>query len=419
MIKAISLLCLFFISHNLLAENIDTISVSDSNEISYSVYPADGQHLILWFYSEAGPQKNDIEIAKSLNKLGIEVWLVDLFESYFLPTSLSSMDKIPAKEISRFIESAHIKSAKKVIPTGTGRSSIPLLRAVRDWQTDYPNSSAMPGIILMSPKFYKGTPEPGLDGELMPVVNNSNLLLFIMQPTQSPWYWKLSSTIPALEKNGSDVFIQRIKNVRDRFYFRPDASSYEQELTRMLPLFINNAAQALSKFPRLSRAVKNIPTQKTVIANAKKTKTLRTHKGKSTPPELKLYSLNGQPVDLKQFKDKVVLVNFWATWCPPCVHEMPSMQRLQNQYSTDEFVILGVNMAEKENDINTFLKNKVSVNFPILMDTDGAALQRWSVFAFPTSYVIDKKGQIRYSLFGSIEWDNPQIITIINELIGE
>ena len=413
---------LLLFSPALIASNSASITINNSNEISYSIYPTKdkpkSEHILLWFYSEAGPQKNDILTAKALANKGIEVWLIDLFESYFLPTALSSMDQIPVADLSQFIETAHTKTGKTIIPFGTGRASIPLLRASRQWKTDFPDSSAMPGMILMSPKFFVETPDPGLKGELMPVVKNSNVLLFIIQPKQSPWYWKLDTTIPALEKSGSDIFIQRINDVRDRFYFRPDATTYEQQLTQLLPDYLNNAVQALTKFPAVKRTTKKINNQSAPVST-KKQKKLNPHKGQASPPELYLLSVNNQYVNLKQHKNKVILVNFWATWCPPCVHEMPSMQKLQNSFSTDDFIILGVNMAEEKSVISQFLKNKVSVNFPILMDSDGTALKRWNVFAFPTSYVIDKKGQISYSLFGSIEWDDQETISIIKNLIDE
>ena len=95
------------------------------------------------------------------------------------------------------------------------------------------------------------------------------------------------------------------------------------------------------------------------------------------------------------------------------------MQRLQDKYRKKGFVILGVNMADDKQTIANFLKTKVKVSFPILLDSDGAALRRWQVFAFPTSYVIDKKGSIRYALFGSLEWDTAETMAKINGLLKE
>lgn len=396
-----------------------SISINSDTEISYSVFPAESKHLLLWFYSEAGPQPSDKKLAQQLSSLGTEVWVVDLFESYFLPTALSSMDKIPEKDLNQFMRYAHKLTGKSIIAISTGRSAIPLLRAARQHQLETPLSKILTGLILVSPKFYVETPNPGQDGTLMPIVSNSNLLLFLIQPHNSPWFWKLDKTIPALEKSGSDVFLQVMGNVRDRFYFRPDANNYEQQITKT---FANNIAQAISAIDNYPPQLRSASKKKSINPEKSKNRndrSLKPHQGKGRTPHLKLTTAKDNQLDLNELSNKVVLVNFWATWCPPCVHEMPSMQRLQDKFNTNDFTILGVNMAEDKKTITHFLKTRVSVNFPILMDTDGAALKRWQVFAFPTSYLIDKKGRIRYSLFGSIEWDSEENVSIIKNLINE
>ncbi|HFC29588.1 MAG TPA: TlpA family protein disulfide reductase, partial [Oceanospirillales bacterium] len=254
---------------------------------------------------------------------------------------------------------------------------------------------------------------------LLPIVKQTNLPLFVLQPKKSPWYWKLGKTIPALEKGGSDVFVKRIQGVRDRYYFRPDATNEEKQKTKKLPATLKQAARYLAALPYVQRDVAISKNTQRTVKTSKKERSLKVFQGNPIPPALKLISLNKKVIDLKSLKGQVVLVNFWASWCPPCVHEMPSMQRIQNRFSAKGFTILGVNMAEDEKTIRHFLKTKVNVQFPILFDHDGAALKSWGVFAFPTSYVVDKKGKIRFAIFGGVDWEQENIINKIKLLLNE
>lgn len=142
---------------------------------------------------------------------------------------------------------------------------------------------------------------------------------------------------------------------------------------------------------------------------------LQVYKGSATPP-LELKDLNGKTHDLKQYRGKVVLINFWATWCPPCRAEMPSMQRLKNKMAGKPFVILAVDMGETEAEVKAYIR-QIKTDFTVLLDKDGRALKAWKVFAFPTSYLVDAQGKIRYGLYGASEWDAPDKVEKITQLM--
>jgi thiol-disulfide isomerase/thioredoxin len=413
------LLCLIvcLLSLPVLAADTRTFETA-GGEVSYSHYPAQGNRLFIWVAPEAGLQDSEREAAAQLAQdYAVEVWYPDLFEANFLPIVQSSMDRIPAVQLADLLQSA-TRTDKQVYFVTSGRGAIPVLRGIRLWQQANPDSSRLRGAILLSAKFFVETPDPGQAGELMPITSASNLPLFVMQPDKSPWWWKLETTIPALERGGSHVFIKRLPGVRDRFYYRPDATTQERALARRLPALLVEAAQLLDTQQAARTAVGTTLVEK-AAPEGKKERVLQRYEGNPLPPPLDLNNLAGQARGLDDYRGKVVLVNFWATWCPPCVHEMPSMQRLQDGFKDRPFTILAVNMAEDEATINTFLREKVSVNFPILLDSNGVALRDWGVFAFPTSYVLDKQGRIRYALFGSRDWDTPDVIEVIESLIDE
>jgi thiol-disulfide isomerase/thioredoxin len=149
---------------------------------------------------------------------------------------------------------------------------------------------------------------------------------------------------------------------------------------------------------------------------------LKPYKGKPMP-DFSLEDMNGKKHSLADYKGKVVLINFWATWCPPCVKEMPSMQRLQDKFADQPFETLAVNMGEDKATINDFLESPMMkatpLSFAILLDADGDVLKSWKIFAFPTTFLIDKEGNITHGLFGGLEWDSPEAVAVVEELLAK
>lgn len=122
-------------------------------------------------------------------------------------------------------------------------------------------------------------------------------------------------------------------------------------------------------------------------------------------PDFQLESLTGERVKLSDLKGKVVLINFWATWCPPCKKEMPAIQSVYNEFHDDGFVVLAVNLAESEYIISQF-KKKTDIEFPIYLDKDESVKSMYGVYYIPSSFFIDRQGKIARMYEGEMKIEN-------------
>jgi peroxiredoxin len=125
-------------------------------------------------------------------------------------------------------------------------------------------------------------------------------------------------------------------------------------------------------------------------------------------PDFTLTSESGKTYHLADFRGQVVLVNFWATWCPPCRREMPSMERMWNKIKGKGVEVLAINVGEDADTIFEFL-GAYPVSFPLLMDRDGSVVKQFPVTGLPTTYIVDPQGKVVYRTVGSREWDDPKL----------
>lgn len=136
-------------------------------------------------------------------------------------------------------------------------------------------------------------------------------------------------------------------------------------------------------------------------------------------PNLTLPTLNGETVTLESLRGKVVLINFWATWCIPCRKEIPSMQRLWLQLDKSKFHILAIDIGDDETAINNFLSAfDHPPTFPISLDKESGTLKTWPVKALPTTFIIDQQGRMVYQAIGGLEFDSPASINVIQVLMS-
>jgi thiol-disulfide isomerase/thioredoxin len=138
---------------------------------------------------------------------------------------------------------------------------------------------------------------------------------------------------------------------------------------------------------------------------------LKPWSGGATPP-LELSDLQGAKHRLTDYRGKVVLVNFWATWCVPCRDEMPSIERLRASLEGRGFAVLAVNLAEPESRIRKFLET-VPLAFPVLLDRDTRTSRAWQAKLLPATYIVGPDGAIRYRHLGELDWSKPQVRQLI------
>jgi thiol-disulfide isomerase/thioredoxin len=133
-------------------------------------------------------------------------------------------------------------------------------------------------------------------------------------------------------------------------------------------------------------------------------------------PKLDLEDLSGKPVSLDDYLGSVVLVNLWATWCPPCREEMPTLQKFYEKYKSEDFVLIAINQEEPLETVAPFVK-EFGLTFPVWLDLDYQAEREFKTDSLPSSFVIDRTGRVRLIWFGGISKKNLE--KYVTEVIKE
>ena len=130
-------------------------------------------------------------------------------------------------------------------------------------------------------------------------------------------------------------------------------------------------------------------------------------------PALRLADMDGKQHDLADLKGRLTVVNFWATWCPPCRREMPSLERLRLRLRLEnrDLAVLAVDVGEDADTVFAFTGQlEPGPGFPLLLDRDSAAMQAWKVKGLPTTFVVDPAGRVIYRAVGGREFDHDDLV---------
>jgi peroxiredoxin len=138
----------------------------------------------------------------------------------------------------------------------------------------------------------------------------------------------------------------------------------------------------------------------------------------STAPDFKAVELpGGRPATIENYRGKVVLLNIWATWCPPCKVEMPSMERLHKKLAGTDFQLVAVSVDEEDSSVVNRFVQEYGLTFPVLHDQDGSIRQIYQTTGVPESFVIDRDGVIVKKVIGAADWDAPVNENLIRRLL--
>ncbi|HEY7601762.1 MAG TPA: TlpA disulfide reductase family protein [Methylomirabilota bacterium] len=134
-------------------------------------------------------------------------------------------------------------------------------------------------------------------------------------------------------------------------------------------------------------------------------------------PDIELPELGGRPARLRDHHGRVVVLNFWATWCAPCRDEMPALQGLAQELGPEGLAVVGVNVKEPPAKVEAFVREH-GLRFPVLLDADGRAGQAYQVFALPATFVVDRRGALVGTVLGSRDWAGPDARAYLRQVLA-
>jgi hypothetical protein len=234
----------------------DEFNLTDSkgNDISIQVHAAKGDLLMIWLLDHNEPRPMFDTLLENIVKAGIEVWKVDLLEAYFIPRSSENIRTLSGDGVAAILNSAHLKSDKRILLAAYDRMPLPLLRGVHLWQAQATNSR-LSGALLFYPNLFGPPPIAGEAPIIDPILYATNTPLVIYQPALGNHRWRMREILSVLWQAGSPSYLYLIPRVRDWFFMgEGDAEATKDEInvTEQIPRQIKQLASLLESHPKPS-----------------------------------------------------------------------------------------------------------------------------------------------------------------------
>ena len=394
-----------------LAEDEIIVPASNDTEITVTRFAAAGKYVMVWLAPEYGFRTGHRSLARMLTEHNIEVWQSNIVESLFMPQGTTSLKQLDGTYIADVIEYAYKTTGKKIIVTGDSYAASSALIGAHQWQQRKHSDSYLIGAVLFTPYTYAYIPPLGVEPEYLPIVSATNIPMMIYQAKGSATIGQFELLVNKLQQHNNPVYTKFVPDVMSLFYQDPPTVDMQKN-AKALP---GNILQMITVLEKHKVPAEPIPLTVTETVKSGIDILLKEYKGIGGPVPIKLKNIDGNTVTKDNFTGQITVINFWATWCPPCIEEIPSLNRLKKKMADVPFELISINYAEDDKTIIDFMK-EVNVEFPVLLDKNGEFAKQWNVISYPSTFIIDSKGVIQYGVNAAIEWDDPAVIQKLKAL---
>jgi len=388
------------------------ITAHDGTDLNLHQYPAQGKELVIWIASGYGLSPRDVQLAKDLSQLGVEIWQIDFAQSLFQVGGSNFMRKLDPNYVVDLINAAHVRTHKQVILLSHSYGAIPTLRGATLWQQAKTDHGRLTGVVLLSPDLYASIPDLGMDPNYLPIAHATTIPIVVYQAGKRGNASQFPRLLAELRRSNDQVFFKLMPAITSPMY-TGDTSKPTMALLRKLPEELAGVLRMLSKLPEPDKIPRYAFRQETEARLDSRLKPYRAH---PQPRSISLRSADDRHIQINDYKGRVSVINFWATWCRPCREEIPSLNRLRKLMQGKPFQLISINYAESAATIKTFLK-QVKVEYPVLLDNEGEISAKWNVIAYPSTFVIGSDGKIHYGVNAAIDWDAPEVVQALESLM--
>lgn len=394
------------------------VELPNGEKIPLYHYPSAGSDLpvVLWLPTSRGVQTPMHAIAEAMAGAGVETWIADLHMAYFVDVGRDSLDAFPDRDLATLIEEISDASGRGVVVMAGNRAAVKALSAVRILQTSGRGTLPVRGAILDSPALYESPPRPGAPAAWLPIARAVNVPVFMIQPGISTGTWRAQETADVLASGGSAVFVHRLEGVQGGYLMRPDhdLDKIDIEARAAAPGMLARGVALLARMQVPENAAE-LPADIEPPAIDGPRFGLKALSGKP-PSMLELPTFGGDRSSLDEHLGPATIVSFWASWCPPCIEELPSLGRLYRDFADQGLRIVTINVGENVKDIANVVEEYAMQSYALLMDQDGREMKRWNVYGFPTNFIVGDDGALRFGSFGAVNWDDPEVRERVNSL---